>query len=544
MGREEGRTSSRPTVQARWSSRNLTSVPRRPAAASVVVVSSSALRSRAETGCAATLWVRKRIRSRLDASAQCTSSSRSNTGAAAARSASSASVSSNTRSCVAGALASVARAYPKRSERVDERLVRQLSPDEVDRSPRQDVKPIVARAPPPRPPTCVLPMPASPQMSPVAPRPCRAEASMPSSTLISLSRPTKNNVSGGPSIHPVSRRPQATGEHQAQGNGRVRRRGRKISPLARCGTGRRTNTLESTGSTRTRRREMTVTCTATGHDSHEDAHGRGRRRGAPARARVGPRDIPADRVPPRVVAEPPVWEAQTASTLRDEFRLVAVDLRGHGMSDAPPEAEQYTNSELWADDLAAVIEQLGLERPVLVGWSYGAFVICDYLVSTAGSCRRDRLRRRGGEAGRQRLRHAHRSWFSGSLRRRHVRRSPTAIRGMRGLVGAFSVEPLATMKSKLLCSSMVVPASIRQAWPPRARLRRRPAHAQVPVVSAGRSDTIVLPAMAGHLVATSPRRRCPGTTARHTSRIRRRPERFNRELAALSRRTRTTSAVR
>ena len=53
---------------------------------------------------------------------------------------------------------------------------------------------------------------------------------MASSTLISLSRPT-NNVSGGPSIHPVSRRPQAAGEHQARGNGRVKPKGTKMSPL-------------------------------------------------------------------------------------------------------------------------------------------------------------------------------------------------------------------------------------------------------------------------------------------------------------------------
>ena len=29
--------------------------------------------------------------------------------------------------------------------------------------------------------------------------------------------------------------------------------------------------------------------------------------------------------------------------------------------------------------MAAIIERLRLERPVLVGWSYGGFIICDYL---------------------------------------------------------------------------------------------------------------------------------------------------------------------
>ena len=70
---------------------------------------------------------------------------------------------------------------------------------------------------------------------------------------------------------------------------------------------------------------------------------------------------------------------QYESALSDEFRLVAYDLRGHGMSEAPLEVEHYTDGELWADDLAAIIDELGLDRPVLVGWSYGSFVICDYV---------------------------------------------------------------------------------------------------------------------------------------------------------------------
>ncbi len=57
----------------------------------------------------------------------------------------------------------------------------------------------------------------------------------------------------------------------------------------------------------------------------------------------------------------------------------ACDLRGHGMSEAPLEPEHYTDARLWADDVAAIIEELRLDRPVLVGWSYGAFVICDFV---------------------------------------------------------------------------------------------------------------------------------------------------------------------
>lgn len=73
------------------------------------------------------------------------------------------------------------------------------------------------------------------------------------------------------------------------------------------------------------------------------------------------------------------WAEQFSGPLAEEFRLVAFDLRGHGASEKPLEAESYTDSALWAEDLAAVIRARNLDRPVLVGWSYGGFVMADYL---------------------------------------------------------------------------------------------------------------------------------------------------------------------
>jgi len=73
------------------------------------------------------------------------------------------------------------------------------------------------------------------------------------------------------------------------------------------------------------------------------------------------------------------WSKQYESTLNNETRIVALDLRGHGMSDAPVQVEQYTDGDKWADDIAAVIDELALDRPILVGWSYGGYIISDYV---------------------------------------------------------------------------------------------------------------------------------------------------------------------
>jgi non-heme chloroperoxidase len=71
------------------------------------------------------------------------------------------------------------------------------------------------------------------------------------------------------------------------------------------------------------------------------------------------------------------WTRQMHSALADNYRLVAVDMRGHGLSDKPREG--YADSQLWADDVRAVIRTLDLDHPVLCGWSYGPLVILDYL---------------------------------------------------------------------------------------------------------------------------------------------------------------------
>ena len=71
------------------------------------------------------------------------------------------------------------------------------------------------------------------------------------------------------------------------------------------------------------------------------------------------------------------WSRQLDSDLARDFRLVAMDMRGHGSSEKPRDA--YADSRLWADDVAAIIRELELERPILCGWSYGPIVMLDYV---------------------------------------------------------------------------------------------------------------------------------------------------------------------
>lgn len=71
------------------------------------------------------------------------------------------------------------------------------------------------------------------------------------------------------------------------------------------------------------------------------------------------------------------WERQMRSELARRYRLVAMDLRGHGSSERPQDG--YDDSRLWAADVEAAIRELQLDRPILCGWSYGPLVMLDYI---------------------------------------------------------------------------------------------------------------------------------------------------------------------
>jgi len=236
------------------------------------------------------------------------------------------------------------------------------------------------------------------------------------------------------------------------------------------------------------------------------------------------------------------WDKQYESTLRDEFRLVAFDLRGHGMSQAPPGPEHYTDDRLWADDLAAIIDRLGLQRAVLVGWSYGALAICDYIRAYG----QDRVAAINFVEGVVKLGEAAFGTLIGPGFLDHFVDAtaddlPANIRGMRSFVRTCLAKPVAAEDFETaLCWNMTVAPQVRAALGAREIDDDDVLRAlEVPLlVTQGRSDTVVPPAMAEHILAT-----CPTAEASwyegvgHVPHLEE-PGRFNRELAALTRRVR------
>ncbi|WP_432875295.1 alpha/beta fold hydrolase [Kribbella sp. CA-245084] len=197
------------------------------------------------------------------------------------------------------------------------------------------------------------------------------------------------------------------------------------------------------------------------------------------------------------------WSRQLEGPLAEQFRLVAFDNRGHGMSEKPLDADSYRDPQLWADDLAAVIDQLGLDRPVLVAWSYGGFIVSDYiraygedrigaidLVGAAVMMKPPTFDNIG-------------PGFLGNAPDASQPDLATNITAIRRFLDVCTAEPLDPDDwSAALAWNMVVPPEVRGALISReidgddvlARL-------SVPVlVTHGRSDTIVLPSMAEHVL--------------------------------------------
>ncbi len=67
---------------------------------------------------------------------------------------------------------------------------------------------------------------------------------------------------------------------------------------------------------------------------------------------------------------------QLAGALPASFEVVVPDYRGHGKSEKVPNGHTVAG---YARDTHELIESLGLERPILVGWSMGAMVAWEFV---------------------------------------------------------------------------------------------------------------------------------------------------------------------
>jgi pimeloyl-ACP methyl ester carboxylesterase len=72
--------------------------------------------------------------------------------------------------------------------------------------------------------------------------------------------------------------------------------------------------------------------------------------------------------------------------LKDSYRLILVDARGHGASDKPHDPVAY-EMELRASDVVAVLDELGVERTHYVGYSMGGRIGFDVAALAPGRLR-------------------------------------------------------------------------------------------------------------------------------------------------------------
>ena len=70
------------------------------------------------------------------------------------------------------------------------------------------------------------------------------------------------------------------------------------------------------------------------------------------------------------------WEV-LATAFKKDFRVVRLDLRGHGQS---PLGDEEISIDTYADDLKNILDDLGIQKANLVGFSLGGAVALDFAI--------------------------------------------------------------------------------------------------------------------------------------------------------------------
>ena len=233
------------------------------------------------------------------------------------------------------------------------------------------------------------------------------------------------------------------------------------------------------------------------------------------------------------------WSRQFDSPLATEFRLIAMDLRGHGSSAKPLEPENYEAGGIWAQDLAAVIEALELSKPVVSGWSFGGYVIGEYLNSHGDGA----LGAINFVSSVSKIGTPEGETYMGTalLENMENMMSPdlaTNIQATRAFVAGCTAAPLAQKEFEtVLAYNMMVPNEVQVASVGRvADLDEALAAITVPtLVSHGTADALLLPSQAEHIAAQVPNGRLSLYEGIGHSPFLEDAARFNAELAALTR---------
>jgi len=79
-----------------------------------------------------------------------------------------------------------------------------------------------------------------------------------------------------------------------------------------------------------------------------------------------------------------MWRGQVAA-FKDRYRIVVWDMRGHGESDYPDDPSLYSTANTVAD-IAAVLEECGLDRAVIGGLSLGGYSTLAFHLTHPGRC--------------------------------------------------------------------------------------------------------------------------------------------------------------
>lgn len=198
------------------------------------------------------------------------------------------------------------------------------------------------------------------------------------------------------------------------------------------------------------------------------------------------------------------WRKQVEDPeLADAFRMVTFDTRGSGMSEKPAAAEFYQEGERHADDIAAIIDELELDEPVVVSWSAGGLIVGDY-ISRHGDTAIGGLTFAGGIFVRDPDLYGPATAELPEMASADLATNVGAA--VRFVAAQFERDPDGAMERELLATMMMTPPEVRLS------LLERPAvtgeiwgNVTVPVqIAHGEEDRVIRPAMAEEGVRLMP----------------------------------------